>query len=174
MTRAEWTPRSLSAGIAAYGAIKNTSQSKTNAIRFIRNPLARRRYSFKQQLFYRRKRRIDESFPRLPFWNHLIVGEQTDHLGQARCVDRSFAAKGIILGNHEFIGARRGRFIDLQALHDDLNDCLLVGRVVQPAHRLSERPRESGEQWPVLRQRFTRREEGRVKEAFDLVRIIEQ
>jgi hypothetical protein len=38
MTRAEWTPKSLSAGKASYGRMKNASQTKTDAIRFIYNP----------------------------------------------------------------------------------------------------------------------------------------
>jgi hypothetical protein len=36
MTRAEWTPKSLSAGKATYGTVKRTSQTNSDDIRFIR------------------------------------------------------------------------------------------------------------------------------------------
>src|SRR4029453_16347678 len=82
--------------------------------------------------------------------------------------------KALFSGNHEFVGALSGRFINFQALHHDLYDRFLVGRVVQPAHRLSHRPIESREQAAVLGEGLIRGEVGGVEQIFNLVGIVEQ
>src|SRR5262249_8448897 len=46
-------------------------------------------------LLYSRKRGIDESFPRLALRDHLIGGEQPDHLGQSGHINRSLTAKSL-------------------------------------------------------------------------------
>jgi hypothetical protein len=41
MTRAEWTPKSLSAGKASAGIVKRMSQTNSNVIGFMENLLSR-------------------------------------------------------------------------------------------------------------------------------------